>query len=168
MTGRRWAVVACIALAVLFAVAPLGRWERGRADRQQLDRIAETRALVGNPLKSSRLAAYRLTTSADCLLYRFGGNPFSVELCWDAKGRLVQTIDRRSRPETKIASIGFDPSLDRSPDDTGKLFELFQELGAIPRDTTFGGQLPLAGSIRLQRQVEPGDTGPILARRRPG
>jgi hypothetical protein len=162
VSSRYWAGLGCVAVAGLFALVPLGRWERGDADRKEVAALERTRALVGDVLASPRLAAYRLTTKADCLLYRFGGDPYAVELCFDGRGRLVTAIDRRRRDHTRIASVAYRPSLDPRPAIPQSLFALFQRLGAIPPDARFAGTLPLAGALRLPREVAPGDSGPIL------
>jgi len=84
-----------VVLVVLVALVPVGRWERGhRADTQNRG-LRSVLAAVG-PLDQPSLDAFRYLFNFQCLLYKRGTNPFALELCTDAQGRLVEAIDRRS------------------------------------------------------------------------
>ena len=101
-----------IVLATLVALGVLvlvGRSEGRRHARKENRGIAEIRALVG-PLDSRSLDRYRLLPQFSCLLYRRAGNAFALELCIDARGRVVEAIDRRNRRKPRIYSLREDPS----------------------------------------------------------
>ncbi len=107
-----WLVVA--ALAVLVALPFLGRWEEHRNASVQNERMAAVfRVATASGLVSKRLYAYRLGWTSDCLVYsdpRDASATNALELCFDANGRLVETIDRRSGTP-KFASLQEQPSL---------------------------------------------------------
>lgn len=97
------------ALLVLGVLVVVGRSEGHRHAREENRGISEIRALVG-PLDSPSLDRYRLLPQFSCLLYRRGGNAFALELCIDARGRVVEAIDRRNRRKPRIFSLREDPS----------------------------------------------------------
>lgn len=93
MITRRSTTVAVAVVIVAIGVVLVGRYERARERRKQLDGIALVRALVG-----SRIAKpdnYRVSTNLYCLLYSARGRVFALELCSDQYGRIVEAVDRR-------------------------------------------------------------------------
>ena len=130
----RKAVPLAVVLAALLALGGLvlvGRSEGRRHAREENRGIAQIRALVG-PLDAPALDRYRLLPFFSCLLYRRGGNPFALELCVDAEGRVVEAIDRRNRRTPRIYSLREDPSaatvrVDRAEVD--RLLRHLEELG---------------------------------------
>ena len=108
----RGRTVAVVALAVVTACAVLvavGRWERNhRADVQNAG-IRRVLGQVGR-LDSPSLSAFRYLTSFQCLLYRRNGNRVALELCVDAKGRVVEAIDRTGSGDPRISSLRDDPT----------------------------------------------------------
>ncbi len=162
---RLAAVAAAVAAVLVVALAPLGRWERGRADDEQLAGIARLRAEVGYSLDSPTLAAYRLTRRLDCLLYERGGNPYALELCFDRDGRLIEALDRR-RGEARVWSLRQDPTRATLRADVAELFRILRRAGAIPASERFAGVLPLEADLPTT-PLAPGDTGPILVGRTP-
>jgi hypothetical protein len=119
------------ALLVLGGLVLVGRSEGRRHARDQNRGIAQIRALVG-PLDSPSLDRYRLLPYFSCLLYERRGNPFALELCIDADGRVVEAIDRRNRRTPRIYSLREAPSaatvrVDRAEVD--RLLRHLEELG---------------------------------------
>jgi hypothetical protein len=105
---RRIVVGAVVLLVLVAVLVPLGRWERGRAAREETAGMRRTLAVVG-PLDSSTLSGFRVFSSFDCLTYRRATDPFAIELCFDHAGRLIETIDRRTSTR-HISSLRADPT----------------------------------------------------------
>ena len=134
MTRRaltRLAVAAALALIVLAALVPVGRWERRRHVDEELRGLAEIQQLVG-PLAGPSLSAYRVSVGFgfDCLLYRRPGNRFALELCFDRQGRLIEAIDRRGRGDPRIASLREEPAASTIRVDRALVDRLLRRLGA--------------------------------------
>jgi hypothetical protein len=161
MTGRRAALVLAVVAVAVLALAVLGRHERAAANSQEERGIRATAALAAG-LKPS---AYRLTTFADCLLYPQQRDPYALELCFDRHGRLIETIDRRTRRRTRIASVRYHPSLSPVRRDPLGLFRELKALRALPPAARFAGVLPLSPEVSTYGTA--GDTGPIRAGKRP-
>ena len=125
---RRLAVGAVVLVAVLAALVPLGRWERGHAAREETAGMRRTLALVG-PLDSPALSGFRVFPAFDCLTYRRGSNPFALELCFDHAGRLIETIDRRTSTR-RISSLREDPTRSTIRFDPDVVRRLLHEMGA--------------------------------------
>jgi hypothetical protein len=108
----RWLVGGAVAVAaVVLALIPLGRWEDRRHVNHELHGIRRVLAAIG-PLDRARPDAYRKNVALppiDCLLYRRGSNPYALEFCFDAAGRVVEGYDRRGT-SPKIWSIREEPS----------------------------------------------------------
>jgi hypothetical protein len=113
---------------VLGLLVAVGRWERGRWVRSQVDGMERTRAAIG-PLDSSRLVGYRVLPGFDCLVYRRGRDPYALELCVDGAGRVVQTIDRR-RGRTYY-SLQAEPTASTFRVDPGVVEPLLRKMGAF-------------------------------------
>jgi len=108
VTPRRIGVV--LALVVLVAAAVVyGRAEGRAAVRTQQHRLLALRADVGARYLRPGYTAVDPVTSFTCLAYAAGGSPFGLELCFDPSGRLVEAVDRRTKPE-RIASLRWDPA----------------------------------------------------------
>lgn len=125
---RRLAVGAAVLLVVLGALVPLGRWERGRAAREETVGMRRTLVLVG-PLDSPSLSGFRVFPAFDCLTYRRGTDPFALELCFDHAGRLIETIDRRTAAR-HISSLRADPTRSTIRFDPAAIRRLLHEMGA--------------------------------------
>jgi hypothetical protein len=89
-----WRLLSVAAVAVIVALALVGRWERQRWVDSQLRGMRRVVRLVG-PLDQRSLTGYRVLPSFDCLVYRRGPDQLALELCVDRTGRLLQAVDRR-------------------------------------------------------------------------
>jgi hypothetical protein len=119
------------ALLALGGLVLVGKSEGRRHAREENRGIAQIRALVG-PLDSPSLDRYRLLPNFSCLLWGRRGNPFALELCIDADGRVVEAIDRHNPRKPRIYSLREDPSaatvrVDRAEVD--RLLRHLEELG---------------------------------------
>ncbi|MGH3049088.1 MAG: hypothetical protein ACRDLK_02940 [Gaiellaceae bacterium] len=114
MSIRRTGAVAGVAVVALVALAFVGRWERGRnASSQNGQMRAVFDVATSRGLDSRLLDEYRLDFAFDCLLYHPAGRPADVaayELCFDRRGRLVETIDRHTGTP-RFASLHEQPAL---------------------------------------------------------
>jgi hypothetical protein len=90
--------------------------------------VEATLALIG-PLDSASLSGYRELPVFDCLVYRRGANPYALEACVDADGRVVETIDRR-RFDRRIHSLRDNPAASRVVVDRELVDRLLARLGA--------------------------------------
>ena len=142
MRKRRALTLGGVAVVVILVAVPVGRWEERRANAAQARGATALLAAIGDPIASPLRDAHRLSWSADCLLYRNGEDPFAMELCFDAQGRLVEAIDRRSgssriwsfRPEPAASPLRIDPE---------RLFAAFRAAGAFPESAAYPGSLPM-------------------------
>jgi hypothetical protein len=126
---RRVATLA-VALVVLAALVPLGRWEGDRHAQAEVKGMARTLALI-EALRPASLSGYRVLPDFDCLVYREGSNPYALEYCVDADGRVVETIDRR-RFERRIHSLREDPDSSTLRVDRTDVDRLLRRMGASP------------------------------------
>lgn len=109
--STRWLLAAGALVVVLLALIPVGRWEARRHARHEVAGIRGVLAAIG-PLDQPSLDAYRKgvgNPGLDCLLYKRGTNPFALEICFDAAGRVIEGYDRRGSGP-KIWSIREDPT----------------------------------------------------------
>jgi hypothetical protein len=106
----RWLLAGLVLVVVLLALIPVGRWEARRHARYELGGIRRVLSAIG-PYDQRSLYGYRqgVGPGLDCLLYRRGANPFALEFCFDAAGRVVEGYDRRGSAP-KIWSVREDPS----------------------------------------------------------
>lgn len=102
--------MALAAAAALVALVPLGRLERDRAGEEAAAGIAATRSLVGANLLSTIPERYFTSEPLVCLLYSLAGRTYSVSLCFDPAGRLVEATDARTS-EASVWSVRADPGL---------------------------------------------------------
>lgn len=119
-----------VALATLVAAALVagGRSERESWAESQMRGMGATLELIG-PLDSPSLSGYRVLPAFDCLVYRRGQNPFALEACIDAGGRVVETIDRR-RVDRRIDSLRSRPQASTLRVDRGLVDRLLQRMGS--------------------------------------
>lgn len=129
-TRLRVAFAAAAALALVGGLVAVGRWEAGRHARDENERIARIRALIG-PLDRPKPDAFRVNVGSgfDCLLWKRHGNPYALELCFTKDGRIVEAIDRRSG-EPRIASLREDPGRATTRIDPEQARRLLRGLGA--------------------------------------
>ncbi len=100
------AVVA--ALAVAGAAVLVGRWELHRDAARQNARMLTVLRTVGD-IRTRAASGYRVGDPS-CLAYPRPDNKFALQLCFDAQGRLVETVDRRGIHPI-YASLTYEPSL---------------------------------------------------------
>jgi hypothetical protein len=127
MSRRRVLGLVLAAVAVLAALVAIGRFERGRRADDE-NRGMRAVLVAAGPLDSPSLAAFRYLQGFQCLLYRRSGNPFALELCVDAQGRLVEAIDRRSG-DPEIWSLRDDPTRATTRLDRGEVDRLLNRMG---------------------------------------
>jgi hypothetical protein len=123
-------VLVLAAAAALVVLVFVGRWEGRRHARDELHAMRRTFDAVGR-LDNKTIDAYRINVDSrfDCLIYKRGSNRLALELCFDAKGRLVETTDRRSG-KPKIASLREDPGASTIRVDPAEVVRLLKRLGA--------------------------------------
>ena len=96
----------------LFAVAALpfvGRWEGDRAVSHELREMRRVVEMVGLALEYRAASAYRPAEEFACLAYRTSKEePQGLEVCFDAEGRVVETIDRRGEG-SRVGSLREQP-----------------------------------------------------------
>ena len=127
-TRVKSAAILGIALALLAAIVLLGRWEGTRHAEAEVRGMSETLALIG-PLDSTALSGYRVLPEFDCLVYRRGDNPYALEVCVEADGRVVETIDRREF-DRRIHSLREDPTASTLLVDRALVDRLLRRMGA--------------------------------------
>lgn len=92
--------------------------------------MAHVLALVGN-LDAPPPSGYRLGAAFDCLLYRAGGDPLALELCFDSRsGRLIETIDRRGG-RSRVATLRYERDAATTRVPPQQVRRLLRRLGAI-------------------------------------
>jgi len=122
-----WALAAVVLAVLLVAV---GRWERSRRAREQVDGMRTVLTAVGR-LDNPTLKSFRVLVSFQCLLYERGGSPVALEVCFDPAGRLVEAIDRRG-DEPRIWSLRDDPTRSTIRVDRSEVDRLLEREG-VPR-----------------------------------
>jgi hypothetical protein len=97
-----------LAAAAIVALIALGRWEQRR---QVHDQIAGMRAVIAaiGPLDQVGATGYRFGPP-DCLAYPIATNILGLQICFDRKGHVVETVDRRGS-QPVYASLAYDPAL---------------------------------------------------------
>ena len=104
---RRSIVTAVALLGVAVALVGVGRWERERENRRENAGLAAVFAAVG-PLKDARPTGWRIGPPS-CVAFSTPQNALGLQLCFDAQGRLVESVDRRGA-QPVYSSLVDDPS----------------------------------------------------------
>jgi hypothetical protein len=126
------------AVAVLAVLVGVGRWERGHRGDEQSAGMQRVLDEVGT-LDSPTLSGYRYLQYFQCLLYKRGSNPFALEVCADANGRVIEAIDRRSG-SPKIWSLRDDPSRSTVRVDRIEVDRLLRKMGVPQRLIVYAHQ----------------------------
>lgn len=150
MTRGRVALV-LLGLLVVVALPLVGRWEGDRAVRRELREMRRVVAVVGPALEYRAASAYRPAEKFACLSYRTSkADPFGLELCFDAEGRLVETIDRRGSG-LRVGSLREQPKASTIRVSLDRVIGVLRVVA--PKEFPAGvGELPIGGP----------DLGPIL------
>ena len=95
---RRVATRIAVGVALLALLAGIGRWERARwLDSQRAGIASVLRTIDGRFLHSSLSDLYDDREGrVSCLRYAAGNDPYAMQVCFDPRGRLVETYDERS------------------------------------------------------------------------
>lgn len=128
--SKRLIAAALALLAALGAAMAVGRWEESRALQRERARIDAVYSLIGRDVAAPSLSGYRIA-ELDCLFYDIGSRRYSVTLCFDRMGRLVESADRRS-PEPQYSSIVRHPESAPATIDRLRLRALLRRIGALP------------------------------------
>jgi hypothetical protein len=140
------------ALVVLALLVVVGRWERNRnAARQNARMEAVYRTATAQGLDSPLLDRYRLDLQADCLLYHPPGRPqdnAAYELCFDAQGRLVETIDRHTG-KPQFASLREQPGLAAIRVRPAAIDRILVRRGVFALDPRIKGETPDPNALTL-------------------
>lgn len=128
--SRRIVFAIAVAGAGIVLLAVVGRVEAGRHARAESRELRGIVAAVG-PLDNPSLDAYRVLEAFDCLLYKRGENPFALEVCVDAQGRVVEAIDRRG-DEPSVASLREAPGDSTVHIDRAEVERLIRRMGGTP------------------------------------
>ncbi|CAB4710169.1 MAG: hypothetical protein F2663_09625 [Actinobacteria bacterium] len=110
MIAPRVLAVTGAAVALLLVGVIVGKHEGSTANAKQIAEISSIKQLVGDRLDSPTLAAFRFNPGFACLIYRVDTNRFALRLCFDGKGRLVETADLRTGSPV-YGSVTYEPSL---------------------------------------------------------
>jgi hypothetical protein len=127
---KRYVVLALAAVVAAVTLVVVGRWERDRRADAEVRGMQTVVEAVG-PLDSKSLKGFRLFGEFDCLVYKRGRLPYALELCVDARGRLVEAIDRRSG-DPRIWSLRDDPTRSTISVDRDEVDRLLLRMG-VPR-----------------------------------
>jgi hypothetical protein len=94
-----------IGIALMALALVLGRWEEQRNVEEARSGLAAAYFAVGGRIDAPTLSGYRPAYDPniaptpglpmDCLFYELDGEPYAIQLCFDARGRLVEAVDRR-------------------------------------------------------------------------
>lgn len=105
---RRRTLVVVVVVVAFAALVAAANWERESRAESQSDGMRRVLADIG-PLDGPELRGFRILANFQCLVYERGRNDFAIELCVDAEGRVVETIDRRDR-RSEVWSLRDDPT----------------------------------------------------------
>lgn len=157
MTARgRIALLLAALVLVSVALVLLGRWEDDRAVRRELREMRRVLNLVGPTLTARTPSAYRPAETFACLDYRTSKEqPYGLELCFDAEGRLVETIDRRGSG-IRVGSLREQPKASTIQVGVDTVLSVLRAAGPMQ----FGAavdELPIGGPDLGPIPLEPGD-----------
>lgn len=145
-----------VLLVSLAALAAIGRWERSRNAKRENDEMAAVyRRATSGGLISRRLNGYRLDQTFDCLVYAPRADPAAatgLELCFDAEGRLIETIDRSSGAP-HFATLREEPGLATLRVSVSTLIGALRSLNAFAD--------PRLAGVRLRQGILPVGFGDI-------
>jgi hypothetical protein len=127
--SRRVVIPFAVGAAALLLVV-IGRVEERRHAHAENRHIRAIVAAVG-ALDNPTLDAYRVVSPFECLLYKRGSNPFALEVCVAASGRVVEAIDRRG-VEPSVASLREDPGAATLRVDRAAVQRLIRRMGGTP------------------------------------
>jgi hypothetical protein len=129
--SRRVALLAAAGVvAAAFALVGIGRWERSHRADDQNRGIRQLVDEIG-PLATSRPDLFRFLPQFQCLLYPRDADRFTLEICADPDGRVLEAIDRRGH--TRIWSLRDDPSRASVRIDRAAFDRWLVRLGLPPR-----------------------------------
>ena len=106
---RRLVVVGVAVLATLALLVAVGRWEQDRAAKKETAGMRTVLDAIGGDIRSTRLSGYRYGPP-NCLAYHTRDMLLALQLCFDAEGRLIESVDRRP-DEPRYSSLEYEPSL---------------------------------------------------------
>jgi hypothetical protein len=106
---RRVLGIGVAVLALLAVLVAVGRWEEHRAARKEMAGMRTVLAAIGGDINSPRLSGYRFGPP-DCLAYHDRVMALALQLCFDSRGRLIETVDRRP-DQPRYSSLEYEPSL---------------------------------------------------------
>jgi hypothetical protein len=98
------------AAAVVVLLIAVGRWEQRRQIDDQIAGMQAVIAAIG-PLDHVGATGYRFGPP-DCLAYPIATNTLGLQICFDRRGHVVETVDRRGS-QPVYASLAYDPGLSR-------------------------------------------------------
>jgi len=104
-------VLTGLGLVLLALLAGLGRLERARWIDGERARMNHVLALLGPSFLVRTLTDFwdeREGTRVKCLRYWYGEDPYAMQVCFDPRGRLVETYDERSG-KIDIANLRVEP-----------------------------------------------------------
>lgn len=131
----RLAGLAVAGFMLVAVLALLGNFERNRRGDTESHGMREVLAAVGK-LDSPGLSGFRILVRFDCLVYKRGRNRFALEVCVDHRGRVVETIDRRSG-EPRISSVRDDPGQSSVRVDLAEVNRLLRRMN-VPESALLG------------------------------
>jgi hypothetical protein len=141
----RWIAAVVVAAACVVAV---GFWETRHFERSEGGHMRDLWTQVAGLQPSG----YRIAAPFDCLDYRMAKNPFAIEVCFDARGRLIEAVDRRDLSDTRLWSLRFDAGAAPLTIPPPQLIKRFQRMGVL-REYGDASYLPSPHA----------DLGPLLA-----
>jgi hypothetical protein len=106
--STRFSLIVSSIVATAILLVLVGRWEERRSANIELGRMKAVLAQVGS-ISTAIPTGVRIG-SPSCLAYPIPQNRLGLQLCFDAQGRLVESVDRSVSPPI-YGSLAYDPSL---------------------------------------------------------